>query len=553
MYMYKKKIQEISEIGLPILLHETQSQLKVQEKESVDLIDTHKYVKIPIMGLFNAGKTSLVNALVGHNNLLPVDIIPTTAIPCEIYAVSDSVLQHAEVFRKGQLIYNGPIEGYGSVDIIPGDLGRIFIDSPFTKACQEHGIILVDMPGSDSGIREHNEAIVRYIKDGTVFALISNVCNGSLSSVEIAFLNELEQYGLPCALFLSKTDLKSEEDVSEVMSVYSDQFHRIMGKTSFVGTVCAASNDVESFVKWIDSLDIDEIRRNRDIPVVRKYLDEVIAAVSTYRDLLTPDIHIDDIGRQIAELEKQLADLNKSMNDSINEADSPEKSTQDILDAVRNEMARQRRLVAESILTENSAQVNDTIMSIIRPALLKALKEEREQFVTAMKAELDAVTNRILENIDIHNDAIIDLISENSDEIISSLQLLADRLMKSDNQFANLLGLIINIVAEYIPDFLRQIFGGQEKAIRKIEQKFMGTFTSQVLESLRPIVREQVQEQQKQILENVRIKYEQKIAQIKEALKYLKEERDAGVSNFNGQLQEIDCVLAKLNDIHKSL
>ena len=55
MYMYKKKIQEISEIGLPILLHETQSQLKVQEKESVDLIDTHKYVKIPIMGLFNAG------------------------------------------------------------------------------------------------------------------------------------------------------------------------------------------------------------------------------------------------------------------------------------------------------------------------------------------------------------------------------------------------------------------------------------------------------------------------------------------------------------------
>lgn len=552
--MYKKKIKEISEIGLPVLLHETQSQLKVQEKESVDLIDTHKYVKIPIMGLFNAGKTSLVNALVGHNNLLPVDIIPTTAIPCEIYAVSNPVLQHAEIFRKGQLIYNGPIEGYGSVDIIPGDLGKVFIDSPFTKACQERGIILVDMPGSDSGIREHNEAIVRYIKDGTVFALISNVCNGSLSSVEIAFLNELEQYGFPCALFLSKTDLKSKEDVSEVMSVYSDQFHRIMGKTSFVGRFCAASNDVESFVKWIDSHDIDEIRRNRDIPVVRKYLDEMIAAVSTYRDLLTPDIiHIDDIGRQIAELEKQLADLNKSMNDSINEADSPEKSTQDILDAVRNEMARQSRLVAESILTENSAQVNDTIMSIIRPALLKALKEEREQFVTAMKAELDAVTNRILENIDIHNDAIIDLISENSDEIISSFQLLADRLMDSGNLFANLLGLIINIVAEYIPDFLRQIFGGQEKAIRKIEQKFMGTFTSQVLESLRPIVREQVQEQQKQILENVRIKYEQKIAQIKEALKHLKEERDSGVSNFNGQLQEIDCVLAKLNDIHKSL
>lgn len=551
--MYKEKIQEISGIGLPILLPETQSQLKIQEKESVDLINSHKYVKVPVMGLFNAGKTSLVNAIVGHNNLLPVNIIPTTAIPCEINVVSDIVLQHAEIFRKGELLYNGSIEGYGSVDIIPGDLGKVYIDSPFTKACEERGIILVDMPGSDSGIREHNEAIVRYIKDGTVFALLSNVRNGSLSSVEIAFLNELKQYGLPCALFLSKTDLMSKEDVSEVVSVYSDQFHRIMGKTSFVGTVCAASSDVESFVKWIDSLDIDEIQRNRDIPVVRKYLDAVVAAVSTYRDLLVPVIDVNDIEGKIADLERQLEELNQSMAEMINNADSPEKSTQDVLDAVRNAMVGQSRLVAESILTQNSAQVNDTIMSIIRPSLIKALEEEREQFVNAMKAELDAVTKRILKNIDIHSDAITDLISDNSDEIISSLQLLADRLMESDNQFAKVLGLIINIVAEYIPDFLRQIFGRQERAIRKIEQKFMGTFTSQILESLRPIVREQVKEQQKQILENVRIKYEQKIAQIREVLKHLTEERDAGIDNFNVQLQEIDGVLTKLKDLYSTL
>lgn len=51
--MYKEKIQEISGIGLPILLPETQSQLKIQEKESVDLINSHKYVKVPVMGLFN--------------------------------------------------------------------------------------------------------------------------------------------------------------------------------------------------------------------------------------------------------------------------------------------------------------------------------------------------------------------------------------------------------------------------------------------------------------------------------------------------------------------
>lgn len=547
MEFYINKIKEISQIGLPILLPETQAQLKKIEADSIEEIERSVYVKVPIMGLFNAGKTSLINTILGKPDLLPVNIIPTTAIPCEIYAVKDISEQKAQIYRKGELIYDDSIDGYSSYDIRPGDLGKIYVVSPFIQKCQERGIVLVDMPGSDSGIREHNEAILHYVKEGTIFCLLSSANNGALSAVETAFLYELAQYGLSCALFLSKTDLIEENSLSEIIEIYSIKFHHIMGSDSVVGTVCSADDNIELFTKWIESIDVVTINNNRFTPIVKKYFDSVYASISTYLGVVKSNTDFSDINLQIAGLNQQLQDIEQSLNDAISNADSPEKSTQDILDAVQSSMISHGRLVAQAIMTESSAQVNDTIMSIIRPALLKAFAEEREQFVNVMKAELDSITNRLLDGLDIPTDVISEMISDNSDTIISSIQLLADRLMSSGNQFAVLAGQILNLLAEYVPDFLNHIFGGTERAIKKIEQKFIGPFTSQIIGALRPVVLQQVREQQRHILEDVRLKYAQQVAQINEALQHLQSELADGEADLQSRIAEIENVQFQLS------
>lgn len=115
---YIDKIKEISKIGLPVLLSETQVQLKNKEESSIKAIESNNLIKVTISGHFNAGKTSLINALVEQHRLLPVDTIPTTSIPCEIYPAVDENNQYAQIFRDGECVYEGSLEGYGNFKVI---------------------------------------------------------------------------------------------------------------------------------------------------------------------------------------------------------------------------------------------------------------------------------------------------------------------------------------------------------------------------------------------------------------------------------------------------
>lgn len=553
MQIYKELITQTSEIGMSLLLPEAQGQLRKQEQEALELLDNQQYVKVPIVGLFDAGKTSLINSLTAHKGLLPVDIIPMTSIPCEIYAAANEGEQRAEIFRGKDCVYEGAIEGYGDFDKRPGDVGKVYVDSDFVRSTQKRGLILVDMPGTDSGIREHNDAIVRYVQQGTLFAQLVSAKNGSLSSSDIAFIRELKQYGLHIAVFISKTDLVTTEGLEEIRDYINSQYQGIIETTETVGQVCAANDDVAAFINWIDTIDVEAVNKKRFSPIVIAYVTAMRSVIVTSQQLLKDNINFGDIDSKIAEVEEQLCQVNEILSGSIENADTPEKSTQDILDWVENDMRLNSRLVAESILSNSVTRVNETIMSIVRPALLNAFAEERKQFVEVMKAELDAVTRRLLEGIEIPSDLLDDMISENADIIIGSLQILAERLSQSNNPWIALAGVVLRLLAEWVPDILREIFGGQERAIRKIEQKIMGPFTSQILNSLRPAVLQQVHEQQEHILNGVRLKYAERVAQIKEALQNLHEHRAQGENDFSQQIVTLDTAISKLDSIYGSL
>lgn len=553
MQIYKELITQTSEIGMSLLLSEAQGQLRKQEQEALELLDSQQYVKVPIVGLFDAGKTSLINSLTAHKGLLPVDIIPMTSIPCEIYAAANEGEQRAEIFRGKDCVYEGAIEGYSDFDKRPGDVGKVYVDSDFVRSVQKRGLILVDMPGTDSGIREHNDAIVRYVQQGTLFAQLVSAKNGSLSSSDIAFIRELKQYGLHIAVFISKTDLVTTEGLEEIRDYINSQYQGILETTETVGQVCAANDDITAFINWIDTIDVEVVNKKRFSPIVTAYVTAMRSVVFTSKQLLKDNINFGDIDSKIAEVEEQLCQVNEILSGSIENADTPEKSTQDILDWVENDMRLNSRLVAESILSNSVTQVNETIMSIVRPALLNAFAEERKQFVEVMRAELDAVTRRLLEGIEIPSDLLDDMISENADIIIGSLQILAERLSQSNNPWIALTGVVLRLLAEWVPDILREIFGGQERAIRKIEQKFMGPFTSQVLNSLRPAILQQVKEQQEHILNEVRLKYAERVAQIKEALQNLHEQRAQGENDFSQQIATLDTAISQLDSIDGSL
>ena len=47
-------------------------------------LSNHAYIKVPFVGDFNAGKSSLINSFLGIE-LLPTNILPETAVSYELY------------------------------------------------------------------------------------------------------------------------------------------------------------------------------------------------------------------------------------------------------------------------------------------------------------------------------------------------------------------------------------------------------------------------------------------------------------------------------------
>lgn len=126
---------------------------------------------VPVVGAFSAGKSSLLNAIIG-SSVLPMDIKPETAIPTE--------LRHDMQERLEALFADGRTERFG-IEQLPAlqeraeelQLLRLYINRPALKGLAP--LVLVDMPGFNSPLDAHNKAIAHYIGEGAHYLFVVRV------------------------------------------------------------------------------------------------------------------------------------------------------------------------------------------------------------------------------------------------------------------------------------------------------------------------------------------------------------------------------------------
>ena len=53
-------LDKVSEVS-PLLIGEAQAELKAKSKEFMDEVQNSQYIKVPLVGVFSAGKSSLLN------------------------------------------------------------------------------------------------------------------------------------------------------------------------------------------------------------------------------------------------------------------------------------------------------------------------------------------------------------------------------------------------------------------------------------------------------------------------------------------------------------
>ena len=84
-------------------------------------------------------------------------------------------------------------------------------------------LVLVDMPGFDSPLELHNHAILNYLNKGIYFVVLTSIEDGNITKSVLREITNIMEFGKDFSFCLSKTNLRTENDIKAVQNIIEDQ------------------------------------------------------------------------------------------------------------------------------------------------------------------------------------------------------------------------------------------------------------------------------------------------------------------------------------------
>lgn len=334
---------------------------------------------VPVVGAFSAGKSSLLNAIVG-SNILPMDIKPETAIPTE--------LRHDTQERLEALFANGRTEQFG-IEQLPAlqaraeelQLLRLYINRPALKGLAP--LVLVDMPGFNSPLDAHNKAIAHYIGEGAHYLFVVSVEEGSLHKQILRNMDEVTQMGRSFSVCVNKADLKPGADVQGICDYIGEQ----LDDEGFPATVCAVSkNDISSVNAMLGSFNPEELFGSIFQPELLQQNSAIETTLSTALDGLNSDK--DSNEQKIAEIEEALRALEQEREQQTHasNASNLERVVDEVLRSVHTRLAGSVDDMARAALRSQD-EMTRIISDEVRSGLTLGLKRATDSMSAHMVNE----------------------------------------------------------------------------------------------------------------------------------------------------------------------
>lgn len=210
-----------------------------------------------IIGEFSAGKSSVINALVGRDDFLPVNLTETTAL---ISKLEYSPFPRVELELHDGSRRESSIADYRrlvdqNTDSSLRDqvaLVNVMVDYPPLRK-----ISIFDTPGLNSKIIEHERTTMHYIsKVDVVFWVFK--ANQPAAGSELKYLETIKSYGRPVYAIINKIDSvrgfgknqsRWEEEMAQVLAVFHEHcgsvIERFIPLSALEALRGTAANDVE--------------------------------------------------------------------------------------------------------------------------------------------------------------------------------------------------------------------------------------------------------------------------------------------------------------------
>ncbi|MBK8134578.1 MAG: dynamin family protein [Chloroflexi bacterium] len=161
------------------------------------------------VGAFNSGKSSLINALLGSGDILPVGPVPTTD--------RISILRYSEQAQR----------------IVAGDTDTLMYPAPILQK-----VSLVDTPGLESVFQTHESITRKFLHraDAVFYVMLATQ---AMSAGSMQSLQTLRDYGKKIILLVNQADLLTPTESDTVRKYVAEQSQAVLGHAVPVWLVSA--------------------------------------------------------------------------------------------------------------------------------------------------------------------------------------------------------------------------------------------------------------------------------------------------------------------------
>ncbi|HIV56057.1 MAG TPA: dynamin family protein [Candidatus Anaerobiospirillum stercoravium] len=529
---------------------------------------------IPVVGGFSAGKSTLLNTLIGRD-LLPTAIRPETALATELHY---SEVEYIDAFNEHNQAQRFELSQFEEINQNAADYTHLkaYLNCELLRALEP--AVLVDMPGFESPLDLHNRAINYYLDKGCLYLALISCQDGTVTATMMRQLEKLDGYGCPFHIFISKTDLRPEAEVKAVVEEIQGQLGvAFLGQEIKVGTV--SNKAVDQVQALLGSIDCNELFRRKYHASVQQLGEALVSELSLQAAVLEEqeqekiDQAVRAMNSAIAELKRKQDYLTLNLESQFNLG----QLQNEVVSRVELELRSNEDQIITQAIAGNLEAAQATFCDVVHAAVVGALNgklEEIDQQIFAQYQEVMGVIDQELRSSCLSS---VDFSAQVSQLVRTDFDLsrvvaqepdgkmvtnLSTTVLQGLNFLSTLAGPLKIIVAgvltvlqSVLPDILAKLWAKlNEDSLRAKASELMETvFIPQVLNTLRPQVQNLLTQEVRAKLTAVSKSFAQAVEEKRAAMNQIIEQSKSQAAEQQAQAQALKQGAAQIEALIQSL
>lgn len=483
-------------------------------------------MRVPLVGAFSAGKSTLLNTLLGEK-LLSVEVNPETSLATELhYANTEQIIGHHKNGQLIQLSREALLEqAFGT--LIPE--GWIQLKIPSHSLSQYPHLCLVDMPGLDSGLSSHVRAIDSYIGCSLAYIVIVSVEDGDLHETTRQFLTELALYQIPVLVVISKCEKRPRPDVEQVKAAINQTMQKLLRDKPFqIVETSARKKEITAFTKALAQLESQAESRFRET-VGQRILKILVELEKQLITLCNQDnLKAEQIEVQKNQLQTELQQFKTRLGQ---ETLQMEKQIDPAADKVLSNVEHALRAKVERLATQivDGGNINSMVTATVRQAVTAGIQQEFSQRIERYVAKIEMELPQSIQIGGFDSQKI--QVSKLPTELIpGALVSLASMLFKLHPVMAMLGPILSGILGVFVSQSRQESIAHQRR--EAATQHVLTTVIPQVLHQLEGSLHTHLQHYVAQAQQHIAVEVEARVTQHENTLQRLELELQAGQEAF---------------------